>query len=145
MEENCLSSQDRHWIAPSQPEIAVEGAVEGGPLALPSVTLQHESAYGIPVLRCSGRMVCGPESDSLLEAIRNVLHSHPSLILDLQNITTIDARGVGTLLTLRALAHLKDGFISLTNVNERVGRVLRLTNLFDLFKIYDSEMLAAQA
>ena len=146
MEERCVRNRNRHWIATAQPEKDIEGAVEAEPVAGSSaVTLQHESVNGIPVLRCSGRIVYGPESECLFEATRNMLQTFPTLILDLRNITMIDAKGVGALLTLHALARSKNGSIRLVHVNERVGRVLRLTNLFGLFQLYDSEALAVLA
>lgn len=146
IEESSVRNHDRrHWTATAQPEKDIEGALEGGPCAGRSVTLQQGIFKGVPVLRCFGRIVYGPESECLFEAIRNVLQTYPTLILDFRNITAIDAKGIGALLALHALARSKNGSIRLVCVNERVGRVLRLTNLFGLFQLYDSEMLAAQA
>jgi len=134
----------RRWTAKS--ENGPEDAAQGKPIAGPSaVTLQNETINGLPVLRCSGRIVYGPESERLFDAIRDKLQSFPTLILDFRQIEMIDAGGVGALLTLHAMARAKNGSIRLVHVNERVGRVLRITNLFGLFQLYDSEMVAAHA
>jgi anti-anti-sigma factor len=135
----------RHWTT-AKSENGPESATQAKPVTGPSaVTLQNETINGIPVLRCSGRIVYGPESECLFGAIREKLQSFPALILDFRRVTTIDARGIGALLTLHALARSKNGSIRLVHVNERVGRVLRVTNLFGLFELYDSEAVAALA
>ena len=144
IEESCVGNH-RQRISTAQSRTDSKGSGEVGPFTGPSVTLQHETINGVPVLRCSGRIIYGPESECLFEAIRNVLQSYPTLILDFRHITTVDAKGVGALLNLHALVRSKNGSIRLVNVNERVGRVLRLTNLLGLFELYDSGALAALA
>jgi len=146
MEESCLRNQNRAWMATAQAENEFEITDERGPVAGScAVTLQHETIQGIPVLRCSGRIVYGPDSESLFESIRKMLQTFPNLILDFRHITTIDAKGIGALLTLHALARAKNGSIWLVHVGQPVERVLRITNLFGLFQLYGSEVLAAQA
>src|SRR6476646_491609 len=91
------------------------------------VRMLRDAVNDIPVLRCSGRIVYGKESENLFNAIRDMLQTSPRLILDFGHVTMIDAKGVGALLTLHALAKAKNGAIRLVNVNDRVSRVLRIT------------------
>jgi anti-anti-sigma factor len=140
--EECVRNHNRQWVNTAQPGKDLERELVA---RTPAVTLQHETINGIPVLRCSGRIVFGPESEYLFAAIRNMLLTSPTLILDFRQVTMVDAKGVGALLKLHALARSKNGSIGLVHVNERVGRVLRLTNLLDLFQLHDSEALAVQA
>jgi anti-anti-sigma factor len=133
-------AHERRWVAAELKQPEKEPVANS-----PVVTVENETFNGIPVLRCSGRIVYGPESERFFEAIRKSVQTFPTLILDFRHISMIDAKGVGALLTLHALARSKNGSIRLVHVTERVGRVLRITNLFGLFQLYDSEAVALRA
>src|SRR3954463_16379749 len=90
------------WTPKRKPEVTLKNRQTQS--CKDRVTLQHETVNGVPVLRCSGRIVYGPESDCLFDAIREVLERSASLILDFKHITMIDAKGIGALLALHALA-----------------------------------------
>ena len=85
------------------------------------------------VLHCVGRLTF-PDAD----ALRNLTLQEPqasSLILDLANVTAIDAAGLGALVSLRAWSSKSGSALKLMNVNSKVLRLLELTNLRPAFEI----------
>jgi anti-anti-sigma factor len=92
-----------------------------------------ESARRVVTVRCQGRLVCGLESALFGEAVP--YHRRAITIVDLSGVTAIDAAGIGALISLRAaVTHLR-----LVNPSETVRQVLRLTNLYSVFDISESE------
>jgi anti-anti-sigma factor len=83
------------------------------------------------ILRCTGRIVSGHESALLCSAVgqygRNV-------ILDLTNVETIDAAGVGALISLQAAGI----YLQLLDPNKALREVLRVTRLDRVFEIRNS-------
>ena len=92
-----------------------------------------ESARRVVTVRCQGRLVFGLES--ALFGACFPYHKRDIIILDLSGMTAIDAAGIGALISLRAaVTHLR-----LVNPSETVCQVLRLTNLYSVFDISESE------
>jgi len=80
------------------------------------------------VLRCTGRIVRGEESTLLCAAVRH--HEH-AVILDLADVSGIDAAGIGALVSLQAAGI----YLKLMDPTEPVLTVLRLTGMDSLFEI----------
>jgi anti-anti-sigma factor len=90
----------------------------------------------VEVLCLEGRIVNGDT-----EALRTAAHLRSNTsktILDLSNVTTIDAHGLGVLLELRAQALANGIHFELINVNERLSGVFEITRLNTVFKINSS-------
>jgi anti-anti-sigma factor len=99
------------------------------------LTVTVHNLAGIIVLRCHGRLVSGEESVLLCAAVRH--HEH-EVILDLAEVTAIDAGGIGALVSLQAAGI----YLKLLNPTEPVRTVLRLTGMDSLFEICDDQSLA---
>lgn len=84
------------------------------------------------ILKCEGRIVRGEESRLLCAAIGS-----SEAILDLSAIESIDAAGVGMLVSLQAAGV----FLTLLNPNDSVSSVLSLTGLDSVFDIRRGETL----
>ncbi len=84
------------------------------------------------ILKCEGRIVRGEESRLLCAAIGS-----REAILDLSAVESIDAAGVGMLVSLQAAGV----YLTLLNPNESVSAVLHLTGLDSVFDIRHSETL----
>ena len=82
------------------------------------------------VLRCQSRLVHGEESTLLCAAVH---HHGRDVVLDLADITAIDAAGIGALVSLQAAGV----YLKLMNPTEAVREVLRLTGLERVFEIVD--------
>jgi anti-anti-sigma factor len=87
----------------------------------------------VAVLCLQGRIVNGET-----ETLRNALHSVSgvgAVIFDLGRVTTVDARGLGVMLELRAQAEAKGLRFELMNVTKLVSRMLEVTRLDSVFHI----------
>ncbi len=87
-------------------------------------------------LRCSGRLVLGWETETL----RYIAKSRPErcLILDLGDIETVDAAGLGVLVELYCWARRSNKVMTLRNPSVSVSRLVTLTNLHSVFEIAGS-------
>jgi len=83
------------------------------------------------ILHCLGRIVRGKETVILCAAIQQ---RGRNIILNLREIDSIDAAGVGVLISLQAAGI----YLKLMNPSKAVREVLRLTKLDSVFEIYDS-------
>ena len=85
------------------------------------------------LFRCAGRLVSGT-APHLRDAV--LIQSHArAVVLDLAEIGSIDAAGVGILVSLRAAAQANGVAFKLMNLTPRVEEVLELTNLRDVFEV----------
>ena len=80
------------------------------------------------------------------EVARLAAQRPPLLILDLQGLTFIDARGLGALVHARTRAAAWSGRLLLVAATPRVRRVLRVAGLAETMPVYESveEAIAAQ-
>lgn len=99
----------------------------------------------VTVVRCAGRMVAGPESESVRQHISQVLTSEKHVVLHLGEVPFVDSSGLGTMVRMQALARRAGGDIKLCQVRPEVSTVLRITNLTQLFQMYEQEEEAITA
>jgi anti-anti-sigma factor len=98
------------------------------------VTVNIQNAGDIVVLRCQGRIVRGEESALLCAAVRQ--HGQ-DIVLDLADVTAIDAAGIGALVSLQAAGI----YLKLMNPTVAVRSVLRLTGIESVFEICEDEAI----
>ena len=85
------------------------------------------------LLRCAGRLVSGDG-----ECLRNAVLGQSRaqiIVLDLAEISSIDAAGIGLLVSLRTSAQSDNKSFKLMNLTPRVEEVLELTNLRAAFEV----------
>lgn len=85
------------------------------------------------VFHCAGRILANDE-DFLRPAVRSQACLR-AVVLDLAEVSAIDAAGVGMLVSLREWAESTHVQLKLINLTPRVEEVLRLTNLIDAFEV----------
>lgn len=93
-----------------------------------------ESSGDNVTLHCSGRILRGNETGLLCSATR---HHGRNIVLDLADVETIDAAGIGALVSLQAAGI----YLKLMNPNDRVRAVLEMTHLNSVFEICRSQSL----
>jgi anti-anti-sigma factor len=94
----------------------------------------------VAVLRCTGR-ITSEDSAELREAVLAPPDSR-TVVLDLAEVTSVDAAGLGTLVSLRNWATATGTKFKLMNLAPLVEEVLEITNLKQQFEICSlSEML----
>ena len=98
--------------------------------------VQSRNLGTVAVLCLQGQIVNG-ETEILREAVHSLAEVSRvrAVILDFARVTTIDAHGLGVMLTLREQVESKGIRFELMNVNQRVSMVLKLTRLDSVFQI----------
>ena len=97
------------------------------------LTLTIQKLGDVSVFQCTGRITAG-DGDILRIAVRTQSRVH-TVVLDLAEVTAIDAAGIGMLVALRAWAKATGTALKLLNLTPRVEEVLQLTNLRSAFEV----------
>lgn len=97
------------------------------------LNLNIHNLNDVAVFQCSGRLVIEDE-----QRLRRAVLSQAPLrmaVLDLAEVTAVDAAGVGMLLALHAWARDTGTRLKLMNITPRVEEVLQVSNLRSAFEI----------
>lgn len=93
---------------------------------------------GVPVLELEGTLTC-PLSDSLVDAVRRVAtEGPPRLVIHLGGVPSIDAAGLGALVSAFRVVTSYGGTLRLAQVQNRVQTLLDVCGLGSLFAKFDS-------
>ena len=95
--------------------------------------VQTKKVESVAVLCLQGQIVNG-ETEILRNAVQS-LSEVSAVKLDLAQVTTVDAGGLGVMLALREQVEAKGIRFELTNVTSPVRKVLELTRLDSVFQI----------
>ena len=97
----------------------------------------YEKKSGAEEVLClQGKIVYG-ETEILCDTVASVCEMS-AIILDLTQVTTVDAHGLGVLLELRELALCRGIRFQLRNVGRQILNVLHMTRLDSVFEIASS-------
>jgi len=88
----------------------------------------------VEVLCLEGQIISG-DTEGLRGAVE-LASDASDLILDLSNVTLVDAHGLGVLLQLREQSLAGGIHFELINVNENLSRVFEITRLNTVFEIH---------
>jgi anti-sigma B factor antagonist len=107
------------------------------------LTIDAREVQGIRVLSLSGRIVAGPECDSVRSFIKEFLANRwNNILLDLANVTRIDSTGIGMLVESVIVTTKEGGQLKLVNLPRLIHNILSTHRLLQAFDIYASEMEA---
>jgi anti-anti-sigma factor len=96
----------------------------------------------VEILSLEGQIING-DTDTLSSAVQSASDAG-DIILDLSNVTLIDAHGLGVLLQLREQTLANGIHFKLMNMGERLSRVFEITRLNTVFEInFGRELLMA--
>jgi len=95
--------------------------------------MEIEQSANTATLRCSGRMVQGDDLDRLSRTAKSQTTKH--LILDLADVTSIDAGGLGELVELQRWATDSARRFTVLNPSARVRELVVATNLQSVLDI----------
>jgi len=84
-----------------------------------------------------------PELKRTLDSLFDQGQTH--IIIDLTNVREISGYGLGLLASRCARLRRRDGDIRLVNASEPVLRLLQVTNLADLFRLFETADTAVQS
>jgi anti-sigma B factor antagonist len=99
----------------------------------------------VTVVKCSGRIVAGLESEALHEHVSQLMPAERHFVLDLAEVTFIDSSGLGMLVRLLAAARSARGDLKLCNASKEVTHTLNITNLNRLLETHASDGEAVSA
>src|SRR5215470_17912888 len=88
----------------------------------------------IRIVKCSGRIVAGAESDSLLDYVQRFIPSERYFVLHLGDIEFVDSTGLGLLVRLLTSARIAHGDLKLSNVVGTIAHTLKITNLCSILE-----------
>jgi anti-sigma B factor antagonist len=109
------------------------------------LSLSTRGVGNVTVIRCSGRIVAGSETESLRLHVSGLLRDRKEFVLHLGDVVFIDSSGLGTIVRLLTNTRRSHGDLKLCNVPESIGKTLKLTNLIALFDTHESEEGAISA
>jgi len=97
-----------------------------------NITVEHFD--GLVILHCEGRLVIGYETRLLCASIRQTSRE---LRVDLREVTSVDAAGIGALVSLQAAGF----YLTLADPSPMVREVLARTELDSIFEIHQTTSL----
>jgi anti-sigma B factor antagonist len=104
------------------------------------LTIDHKEVQGVRVLILSGRIVAGPECDSVRSFIKEFLGNNWNhILLDLASVTRIDSTGIGMLVESVIVTAKEGGQLKLVNVPRLIHNILSTHRLLQAFDIYPNE------
>jgi anti-sigma B factor antagonist len=109
------------------------------------LSLNTRAIGDVTVVRCTGRIVAGGETESLREHITGLRQDRNAFVLHLGEVVFIDSSGLGTLVRLLTSTRRGRGDLKLCNVPQAVDKVLQMTNLITLFDTHPTEEDAVSA
>ncbi len=94
----------------------------------------------VTILVLEGRLVEGPGSQQLREAVEVLLESRRlHLVVDLSSVTSIDSGGVGELVASAQRLKEAGGQLKVINPLDRVVRVLDVARVLPMFEVFETE------
>jgi anti-anti-sigma factor len=87
-------------------------------------------------LKITGRLVHGDESDLLIQTVD--IRTEPSILIDLSELESVDAAGLGTLVFLQHQLELEGRELVLLSPPEYLLSLLRLTGLEGVLTVRES-------
>ena len=108
---------------------------------MPLMVRSH-AVQGVQVLSCSGRFVLGPELEVFEHKSQEALRKSSQLVVDLSGVRLLDDHGIGALTGLLVRTRRDGGDVRLVMRpdNNVVSRVLRLTRMVDVFRVFSNDM-----
>lgn len=110
-----------------------------------NLQLQSRWVGEVMVLTCAGRIVVGPEVDSLHETVTRELQEQPNIVLQTADVQFVDSSGLGTMVRLMSAARKAGGDVKICQPPAMMRKALTMTNLHNIFQIYETEDAAILA
>jgi len=107
---------------------------------LKSYTRQVES---VTIVDLSGRITLGEASVVVRDLINDLMSKgNKKVLLNLGEVDYIDSSGIGLLVSSFTTVRSQGGELKLVNLSKRIGDLLKITKLYNLFDIKNDEATA---
>ena len=103
-----------------------------------NLEIETRTQDGVKVVKLKGRLSMGVPLDRFNSTLTEILaQGENKIVLDLEEMTTIDSSGIGALMRHLTAAKLGGGAIRLFKPSKFTVQTLKLVSLLNLFKTYD--------
>ena len=99
--------------------------------------LRHEQ--DVPILDVAGEIDIYTTRDFKDAASEVIDEGHPVIIINMSRVTYMDSSGFGTLLSATKRLRPVDGVLMLVGCNDAITRMLQITRLNTIFKVFETE------
>ena len=97
----------------------------------------------VKVIKLRGRLSLGETVDRLRATIEDLLGAgNRKLVLDLEELNTVDSSGIGLLTRSLTNAKQQGGSLKLVNPSKFVVQTLKLVGIFKLFEVFQDTAAA---
>jgi anti-anti-sigma factor len=107
--------------------------------------IEITSERGVTLIRCTGKIVYGKETELLQDQLNQLLRQYRRCIVNMAGVTQIDAHGLGVLVDCYRRARSRGSLLLLVNVSDELYELLQLTRLSRVLEIYSTEEEAINA
>lgn len=102
------------------------------------IDARHEK--GVTILEPRGKITIGVGDVALRNAVAEAMTAGASdILVNLGNVTTIDSSGIGELVSAYTTVTNRGGKLKLENIPPKVNDILQITQLIQVFEIFDNE------
>jgi anti-sigma B factor antagonist len=104
-----------------------------------SLSIDSRSCGRVYVIKCFGRIVHGEESQVLESAFIRGLQDSNRIVVEVSEVSRVDSTGMGVLVRFLSRVRNNGGDLRLASPQPFFRKLLDLTKLATVFRIYDSE------
>jgi anti-sigma B factor antagonist len=95
---------------------------------------------GVSIIDLKGKITIGSGDIQLRETINRLLEEgKKNILINMQDVTTIDSSGIGELVGCYTSVTNKGGKLKLLHLPPKINDVLTVTQLITVFDVYESE------
>jgi anti-sigma B factor antagonist len=100
--------------------------------------IETKTQGDVRIVKVTGRLGMGPELNRFGEVVKELLdQSHNRIVLDLEEVPTIDSSAIGMLVRCLTSAKQGGGSIRLLKPTKFIVQTLKMVGLLNLFPTYD--------
>jgi anti-sigma B factor antagonist len=102
--------------------------------------IKREEKDGVLVLRLEGKLMGGPDADTIHNAIREGVEAgQKNVLVDLGSVSWVNSTGLGILIANYTTLKREGGALRLLHVSKRIESILMVTKLNTIFESYNDE------
>jgi anti-sigma B factor antagonist len=110
------------------------------------VDIDVRSQEQVKIIKLRGRLSLGESVDRLRATMEDLISAGDNrLVLDLEELTTMDSSGIGLLSRFLTSAKQQGGSLKLVNPSKFVVQTLKLVGLLNLFEVFTDSQAAADS
>jgi len=95
---------------------------------------------GVTILEPKGKITIGVGDVALRDAVHEAVEAGGvKILINLEDVTTIDSSGIGELVAAYTTVTNRDGNLRLMKLPPKVQDILQITQLYTVFDVFDSE------